>query len=348
MAEKDEEAAAKDVQARGWMLTIPAATHTTEEVRNVMVALFEAAVFQKEVGGITGYEHYQCYGQCANPKRWSTIKRALTKAGFGDAHFEKQWATGAACYRYCTKEDTRLELPVVIGTIEMKDSQGARTDIRNLKKAILQDGKTYNQVLIEDETGNAGRYRAMLRDLQEAANERKLDQQTWRKVTVNYLSGPTNVGKTRYIFDHYKGDEFYRITDYSNPWDRYKEQRIVVFDEFSGQPSIEEMLVWLDGYTTQLKARYNNRISEYTEVWVLSNLTIEKQYEFKPESQRAAFRRRFSHIYTMGKEGELVEQHSVKRSSQLQGNPFGNREIKSIEYLHVDSIEDACRQLGIY
>lgn len=296
----------KDVQSRGWMMTIPAANHTVEQVRSMLTTIAPAAVFQQEKGGITGYEHFQCYVQLPSPRRWSTMKKMLADSGFDDAHFERQWATGAACYRYCTKEDTRIDGPWVIGNIQMNDKQGQRSDIAKLKKMIM-DGMSYNDVLLADETGNAGRYRAMLKDLQEARNAKKLDSQGWRKIEVNYLSGASGVGKTRYIFDHYKSDEFYRITDYSNPWDRYNGQKVVVFDEFSGQPTIEEMLDWLDCYTTQLRARYNNRIGSYDEAWVISNLSLDEQYVYKPEAQRAAFRRRFTHIYTMGETGILTD-----------------------------------------
>lgn len=306
-----------DAQSRGWMLTIPATSHTVEQVRSMLTTLAPAAVFQREKGGITGYEHYQCYIQLPSPRRWSTMKKMLTDAGFADAHFEKQWATGAACYRYCTKEDTRLDGPWVIGNIQMNDKQGERSDIARLKRMITEEGMSYNDVLLADETGNAGRYRNMLRDLQEARIEQQLDSQAWRKVEVNYLSGPSGVGKTRYIFDHYKPSEFYRITDYSHPWDRYKGQPVVVFDEFSGQPSIEEMLDWLDCYTTQLRARYNNRVGLYDTVWVISNLGIEEQYTYKPESQKAAFRRRFGHIYKMLQPGVLTDMSDASLSHEV-------------------------------
>lgn len=301
----------KDVQARGWMLTIPAENHDTEQVRQMLASIAPASVFQLEEGAITGYKHYQAYVQLQSPRRWSTMKNLLAEKGFDDTHFEKQWATGAACYRYCTKEESRIDGPWVLGRIQMNDRQGERTDIAKLKKMVLEDGLSYEDILMSDDTGNAARYRTMLKDLEEARLEKRLEQQAWRDVEVNYLHGPTGVGKTRLVFERYKPSEFYRIVNYRNPWDRYKGQKVVVFDEFTGQSAIEEMLVWLDGYIVQLPARYSDKLSAYNTVWVLSNLPFNELYQYKPAEQRAAFRRRFTHIYRMEQRGTLTEETGV-------------------------------------
>lgn len=322
--ETPDTAEKKDVASRGWMLTIPAEGHDDpEKLKQTLAQICSAFIFQLEEGSITGYKHYQCFLQFDNPRHWSTVKKRLQEHGLDDAHVERQWATAAACYRYCSKKETQLAGPWVVGAIQMRDRQGERSDITALKKKVLDEGLTYEQILLEDETGNAARYRLMIRDLEEVRRKKQLNQQAWRQVDVNYLYGPTGVGKTRLMFDRYKPDELYRITDYRNPWDLYDGQHVVVFDEFAGQVDIESMLVWLDGYTVQLPARYRNRVSRYDTVWVLSNLSLGEHYSFKPEQQRAAFRRRFSHVYMMDKPGVLTEE------------------------LHAETVEEAISKLGL-
>lgn len=323
MTEESKDKKDKDIQSRGWMLTIPAENHDWDSVQRLMLGLAPVSVFQEESGARTGYRHYQAYIQLPSPRRWSTMKNMLRKAGFDDAHFEPQWASAAACYKYCTKEDTKLRGPQINGVVDMHENQGQRTDLDRLKRLVLEDGLTYDELLAREDVGNVARYRNMLRDLEGVRDSRALDSQAWRHVEVNYLYGPTGVGKTRYVFERYQPGEFYRITNYSNPWDRYKGQHVVVFDEFAGQPTIEEMLDWLDSYTTQLRARYADKVSRYDTVWVLSNLSLAEQYSYKPSEQRAAFRRRFTHIYSMDRPGILTEE------------------------LHADTIEEAISKLGL-
>lgn len=298
----------KDIQSRGWMLTIPADKHSTKDVHELLASIFTAAVFQKEKGENTGYEHYQCYGQNVAPIRWTTLKNKLRKAGFQDTHFEKQWATGEACYKYCTKEESRLEPPQTIGTIAMHNKPGERTDIQAIKDKVLNQGMTYDDLLLDDDTGNVARYRMLIRDLESAKQRQLLKTRKWRNVTVNYLHGKTGIGKSRYVVDKYLPGELYRATDYSHLWDLYEGQSVLVLEEFTGQPSIESMLMWLDGYTVQLPARYENKISNYTTVWVLSNLDFNELYRDVPAEQRAAFARRFSHFYTLDGSHQLVEE----------------------------------------
>ena len=318
MTQKDKK---KDIQSRGWMLTIPADKHSTKDVHELLGSIFTAAVFQKERGENTGYEHYQCYGQNVVPIRWTTLKNKLRKAGFQDTHFEKQWATGEACYKYCTKEESRLEPPQMIGTIAMHNKPGERTDIQTIKDKVLKEGMTYDDLLLSDDTGNVARYRMLIKDLESAKQRQLLKTRKWRNVTVNYLHGKTGIGKSRYVVDQYSAEELYRATDYSHLWDMYEGQPVLVLEEFTGQPSIESMLMWLDGYTVQLPARYENKISNYTTVWVLSNLDFNELYRDVPGEQRAAFARRFSHFYTLDGSHRLVEEDACGDPLHLGETP---------------------------
>ena len=190
----------------------------------------------------------------------------------------------------------------------MHDKPGERTDIQDIKDKVLNQGMTYNDLLLADDTGNVARYRLLIKDLELAKQRQLLKTRKWRNMTVNYLHGKTGIGKSRYVVDRYSADELYRATDYSHLWDLYEGQPVLVLEEFTGQPSIESMLMWLDGYTVQLPARYENKISNYTTVWVLSNLDFQELYRDVPAEQRAAFSRRFSHFYTLDGSHQLVEE----------------------------------------
>ena len=49
---------AEDQESRDWMLTIRAEGHTSDDVKDLFEQIGSGAVFQKERGGKTDYEHY--------------------------------------------------------------------------------------------------------------------------------------------------------------------------------------------------------------------------------------------------------------------------------------------------
>ena len=78
-------------------------------------------------------------------------------------------------------------------------------------------------------------------------------------------------------------------------FDGYHGQEVLVFEEFSRQVPIEDMLNYLDIYPLSSPARYNDKTACYTTVYITSNLPLEKQYRGeqwdRPETWRAFLRR---------------------------------------------------------
>jgi hypothetical protein len=94
----------------------------------------------------------------------------------------------------------------------------------------------------------------------------------------------------------------HRITDYDHPWDSYRQQDVVIFEEFRSSLKIQDMLNYLDGYPLELPCRYVNKIACYTKVFLLTNIPFEEQYQQVQKEQRstwAAFKRRVHHVQQM-------------------------------------------------
>ena len=146
----------------------------------------------------------------------------------------------------------------------------------------------------------------------------------FRKVEVYYLYGASGTGKTRGIFEQHPSADICRVTNYRATkgisFDVYHGQKVLVFEEFSGQIPIEEMLNYLDVYPLHLPARYSDRMACYTTVYITSNLPLEEQYrsaqEYKPETWRA-FLRRIHHVVEYLPDGSTVIHKEVK-------NPYGS------------------------
>jgi len=128
-----------------------------------------------------------------------------------------------------------------------------------------------------------------------------------RDVTVVYMWGETNTGKTWRVTQQY-GDDVYRVCGHPrNPWDTYKDQRVVCFDEFEDSWPVFEMNQYLDKYRCELACRYSNKWAHWTLVILISNCDLEVQYKFTREPLRAAFLRRIQQTIWIESQEQAVE-----------------------------------------
>lgn len=122
----------------------------------------------------------------------------------------------------------------------------------------------------------------------------------WRMLDVTYIWGDTGAGKTRGVMEHFGYSNVYRVTDYLHPWDSYRGQDVVVFEEFRSGLRIGDMLNYLDGYPLELPCRYNNKFACYTKVYIISNIPLSQQYtQLQIDSMESylAFLRRVNSVH---------------------------------------------------
>ena len=82
-------------------------------------------------------------------------------------------------------------------------------------------------------------------------------------------------------------------------FDQYQGQDILVFDEFTSQVPLSDMLNYLDRYPLMLPARYADRAACYTKVYIISNLPLTEQYkgeQARAPERWAAFCRRLTRV----------------------------------------------------
>ena len=119
---------------------------------------------------------------------------------------------------------------------------------------------------------------------------------------VEYIWGATGVGKTRSVMDKHSYKNVFRVTNYAHPFDSYKGEPVILFDEFRSSLPLVDMLKYLDGYPLMLPCRYEDKVACFTEVYIISNIPLEQQYPNvqveEPESY-AAFLRRINEKYEM-------------------------------------------------
>ena len=133
---------------------------------------------------------------------------------------------------------------------------------------------------------------------------------TWRNLEVTYIWGETGSGKTRSVMDTYGYSNVYRVTDYAHPFDSYKGQDVVLFDEFRSSLPLSAMLTYLDGYPIELPCRYANKVACFTKVYLISNIPLEQQYpnvQLDEPASWKAFLRRFTNVLRKDKAFRLLD-----------------------------------------
>lgn len=277
-------------RSRGWILTISAQYITLEDLQSQLSITPYSWIFQLEKAD-SGFNHFQLYIESSNPIKFDTLKKL-----FPNAHIEPRKGNKKQAWDYCSKEDTRLDGPYSGGPqLDLTVSQGRRNDLIILTERILE-GVPVSDLILDDP--NALRHSKHL-DRFKYELDRKKYSTTMRDVQVTYIHGPTGSGKTKYIYDNYDFDDVFRVTDYSHPFDGYNSQPVLVLDEFHSQLTMSFMLNLLDRYPLELPCRFVNKWASFTKVYIISNLTLQQQYEnLKIEKPLVwdAFARRISEI----------------------------------------------------
>lgn len=237
---------------------------------------------------------------------FSTVKNR-----FPCAHIDFVRGTARDCRDYIRKEgkhkgtdkeDTNLantfeesgEVPV--------ERQGQRSDLIELYDMVKSGASDYEILEANPELlvhiDRIERTRQIIRG-EEFKNR-------FRELQVEYWFGATGEGKTRTVMEHYGYGNVYRVTNYRYPFDGYRGQDVIVFEEFYDSIRIQEMLTYLDGYPLELPCRYNNKTACYTKAYILSNVPFGEQYRDTAREQPEtfeAFRRRIHCIKEFSEKG---------------------------------------------
>lgn len=259
-------------RSRNWVLTN---NYKDEEPMNNHVLLdfikdipnLQYTAFQLEQGE-QGTKHHQIYIAFKHAKSFETIKKLFPKA-----HIEAMQGTPQQASEYCTKQETRIGEPIMYGELPIK---GKRTDLEEIYD-MLKQGCSIQQIR-ETFPSQYIRYMNKIHKVLQELLEEQFSK-TNRDVNVVYMCDLPGTGKTRYIMEKYGTENVYRVSNYKNPFDTYKGQDVIVFEEFRSSLPIEQMLNYLDIYPIRLPARYEDKVACFTKVYIVSNWDYKEQYE---------------------------------------------------------------------
>lgn len=246
--------------------------------------------------GESGTPHIQGAIHFLNARTLSGVKRYL---GSDRYHIEKMHGTDFEAFSYCSpdyegKSPETCQILLEIGDMPIE----GESDLGTWEQIIMAIDEGWStEEIIRRWPSTALR---CIKAIEQYRFELDWKSMGFRHITINYLSGTTGCGKTRYVMEKHGYHNVYRITNKQHPWDGYNGEPVVVFEEFRDSFRIEEMLNWLDGYPVRLPARYADKCAKYTEVWIISNWNFDMQYTYYqnryPETYEA-FKRRVHFVY---------------------------------------------------
>lgn len=249
--------------------------------------------------GSTLHTHIIIYR--TSPLLFQTLKKL-----FPPAHIEKMMGTVVENREYLMKDGkwkgTDKEETKLVNTFEEfgtvpEERQGQRNDLTALYD-MIKEGKS-NYEILEDNPN----YMMQLEKVERCREILRYEQfkNIVREMHVEYWFGDPGSGKTSGVYKLYGGyDKVYRVTDNRNPWDGYKGQDVILFDDFRACDfDINILLKWLDIYPLELPCRYNNKQACFTHIYFTSNNSFDQLYrtvQTEDASTWNAFCRRFNVI----------------------------------------------------
>lgn len=269
--------------SRKWLLTInnPIEKGYTHENLIDIMGQFKGLTYfclSDEIGKKTETYHTHLFMYCPQGVRFQTIQNRLPNCHIdyckGTAQQNKDYVFKEGKYSGTDKEDTRVdgtqfewgEMPV--------ERQGRRNDIVDLYDMIV-NGMSDFQIL--DTSPDYMLNLNQIRQTRQVIKSEKF-KNTFRQLSTTYIWGSTGSGKTRYVMEKYGYENVYRVTNYKHPFDDYRGQDVVLFDEFRSSLPLADMLKYLDGYPVLLPCRFADTQACFTKVYFTTNIPLDKQY----------------------------------------------------------------------
>ncbi len=277
-------------QARDWVIVVNNPKLNEQELFEYLKSLTHVRyfIFVRERGlGTTDYpngtDHQHIYMEFTQPKKFTTIKNLFTEKTIGvNAHIEKREFSRKSCVDYIRKtgnhkdkQSTQISEIYEYGKLSFGGKRNDLTDMVDMYSNGYEPSEIFSAY-----PNQYARYHNFVSSmaLQKKAQKYK---RTCRDVEVWYIYGPSRTGKTSYVYNKHGFENVYSATSYDHgKWfDDYKNQDVLLLDEYRSNFDIASLLKYLDRYPLTIQCRYSNKTACFTKVYIVSNIPLCKQYE---------------------------------------------------------------------
>lgn len=273
----------KTKMSRKWLLTInnPVEKGYTHDKLQELMKQFTNVTFycmSDEIGLETKTYHTHLFMYSPNGIRFRTVQSRIPKCHIdyckGTAQQNRDYVFKEGKYAGTSKKDTRVDGTQIEWGEMPVERQGRRNDIVDLYDMIANGMSDY-QIL--DTSPDYMLQLNQIRQTRQVIRSEKF-KNMFRQLTTTYIYGSTGCGKTRYVMEKYGYENVYRVTNYKHPFDDYKGQDVILFDEFRSSLPLADMLKYLDGYPVVLPCRFADTQACFTKVYFTTNIPLDKQY----------------------------------------------------------------------
>lgn len=227
------------------------------------------AICQLEKCPKTGKLHYQGYLQLDTKKPLTYMKRHFSNtANWGSIN-----GTPEDNITYCSKSESKIAGPWIIGEEKNLTHQGERTDIKDMIEMKIS-GANYTKMVLE----HGANYIRMYKSINHVANmirSENSDQSEKKNIEVIYLWGPTRSGKSTYA--RTIDNKAYIKSPDNKWWDYYSDHETVIFEDCgaidnSKEVNVKMWLRWLDHYKLNGDVKGDFVELKYTKAIITSNI----------------------------------------------------------------------------
>lgn len=242
---------------------------------------------------LTGTPHTHLFIFSESPIRFTTLKNR-----FPIAHIEKSYRTCKENKDYILKqgkwENTEKAETKVEGTFEEYGDCPKEKEEKDPEKTrlieMIYEGKTNIEILEE-----CPNYAFKLKDIDYLRNsllENKYNKE-FRKINVSYYYGyVSNSIKIKYIFKKHSDSKICLISNFDKnlQFDNYKGEDVLIIEFDSNKISLNTILNLMKGVPVQLPARFINKQSSFTYLYLVCIEEIEQHYVNEQGRQRELFK----------------------------------------------------------
>lgn len=191
-------------------------------------------IIGKEKCPTTGKEHLQGYVNLKSSRNFKYMKKNIFKNG---EHFAQCIASPEINIKYCKKDGDFKEW----GTMP---NQGKRTDLIKLKDDIMSGERTVRDITLDDPMA----FHQYGRTLKEIENIKMQSMYRTEMTEGIWYYGKTDTGKSHRAYEGFNPDTHYLWCDDHGFWMNYRQQDVVLINEFRGQIPYYKLLELVDKY----------------------------------------------------------------------------------------------------
>jgi len=222
----------QSIRSRSWCFTVNNFTAADWFSVKAMCTPAAYGICEEEVGD-KGTPHLQGYVRFPNAKTMQQMRKFVPRA-----HLEVAKGNDAQNRLYCSKSGTNVFEIGVVG------EQGKRSDLATISKMIKNKEISFEDVMWTYPEQYARCHRAF-KDMFNAVMTARTEAPE-----VTWLWGAAGVGKTRWAHDKFGQENIYS-KDNTPWWDGYRQQQVIMIDDFEDDIPYRTLLKMIDRYQYQ-------------------------------------------------------------------------------------------------